>query len=115
MADTFKTRTQLIAEALSDIGVIEPGEAPSAEDYAVADGKIDPLLAQLATDQIAYISDPEEIELQYFLPLASLLGNVCGPRFGSPINVEAKKADEQTLRRLTSTRPTYQAQIGEYF
>jgi hypothetical protein len=115
MADTFKTRTQLIERALKSIGALEPGEAPSPEDYDTVDGLIDPLLAQLAADQVIYIQDDDAIELQFFLPLARLLGNAAGPDFGSAINEEAKKIDEQVLRRLTATRPTYQAQEGEYF
>lgn len=115
MVDAFKTRAQLKAEVGGDLGLIEPGEALSAEDDAKIDGKIDPLFAQLAVDTVVYVADTEQIELEYFLPLARLLANVCGPDFGSPINEDAQKRDEAILRRLTSTRPTYQAQQGEYF
>lgn len=115
MTDTFKTRADLVERALKSIGALEPGEAPSPEDSDTVDGLIDPLIAQLAADQIVYIGDPDYIELELFLPLARLLANAAGPDFGSPINQEAKVVDEQILRRLSSTKPTYEVQTGEYF
>ncbi len=107
MVDTVKTRTQLIHRALAAIGALEPGEAPSTEDYNTMDNLVDPLIGQLAADEIIYIQDSEEIPVEYFIPLANLLGNMAGPDFGSPVNDEAQKRDEGTLRRLASTRPTY--------
>lgn len=115
MADTVKTRAQLIQRALKNIGIIEPGEAPSSEDYATVDDLIDPLIAQLAADQIAYISDSDAIELEYYMPLARLLGNAAGPDFGSAINEQAKAIDEQILRRLTASKPTYETLKVSYF
>lgn len=115
MADLIKTRDQLIQRALKSLAVIEPGEAPSPEDYTTVDDMIDPLLAQLAVDQVVYIGDPDTIELEYFEPLARLLANACGPDFGSPINEEAKYRDEMTLRRLTASKPTYQPLKVDYF
>lgn len=115
MVDISKTRDQLIQRALKSLAVIEPGEAPSTEDYTTVNDMIDPFLAQLALDQIVYIGDPEAIELEYFEPLARLLANACGPDFGSPINEEAKQRDEMILRRLTASRPTYQPLKVDYF
>lgn len=115
MADTFKTRDQLITRALKSLGQLDPGEAPSAEDYATVDDLIDPLVAQLASDEVVYIQDTDAIELEFYLPLARLLANAAGPDFGSPVNQEAKAADEAELRRITATKPTYQVQKAEYF
>lgn len=106
MTDTSKTRDQLIERALKSIGVLEPGEAPSAEDYDTIDDLIDPLIAQLAEDSIATIQDPDNIELALFIPLARLLANAAGPDFGSPINEEAKRIYQRELRRLSNTRAT---------
>lgn len=115
MADLSKTRDQLIERALKSIGVLMPGESPAAEDSATVDGLIDPLIAQLAADGIAYISDDDAIELALFLPLARLLANAAGPDFGSPVNQEAKAMDEQILRRLTSGKPTFETMKTDYF
>ena len=107
MVDTVKTRTQLIERAGAAIGVKEPGEALSTEDYNTLDNLVDPLIAQLAADQIYYVDDADEIPVSIFIPLANLLGNMAGPDFGSPVNDDAKARDERTLLRLASTRPTY--------
>ena len=115
MADSVKTRTQLIHRAAKLLALIEPGEAPSTEDYNSLDGLIDTLIAQLAADQIYYVSDPDNIELEIFEPLARLLANTSGPDFGSPINEVAQARDEQILRRLASAPPTYQTLKAEYF
>lgn len=115
MVDIVKTRTQLIHRALAAIGALEPGEAPSTEDYDTMDNLVDPMIAQLSADQIIYIADTNEIPVEFFIPLANLLGNMAGPDFGSPVNDDARARDEQTLRRLSATNPTYEVQAGNYF
>lgn len=115
MVDTFKTRTDLKQRAAKNLGIIEPGEALSTEDDDTFDGLVDPLVAQLASDVIVYIGDTEEIELEYFLPLARLLANIAGPDFGSPINEAAKQEDERTLRRLSSAEATFETLKVQYF
>lgn len=104
---TTKTRVQLIERAGAAIGVKEPGEALSTEDYNTFDNLVDPLIAQLEADGVVYISDADEIPVEYFIPLANLLGNMAGPDFGSPVNDQAQARDEATLRRIASTKPTY--------
>lgn len=115
MPDLSKTRTQLIERAAKDLGIIEPGETLSTEDRDTFDGLVDPLIAQLSADEIITIQDDEAIENEYFLPLARLLANIAGPDFGSPINEEAKLRDEQVLKRMASTRPSYGPAVGEYY
>jgi len=106
MADTSKTRDQLIHRALKNIGIIEAGESPAAEDYASVDDLVDPLIATLAADEVYYLGDTDEIPLDVYLPLSRLLGNAAGPDFGYPFNEDAKRMDEAILRRLSSTEPT---------
>lgn len=115
MVDITKTRTDLKMRAAKSLAIVEPGEALSTEDDETLDDLVDPLIAQLAADQIVYIDDSEAIDVAYFLPLARLLANMAGPDFGSPINEDAKTRDENILKRLTSTRPTYEVARGEYF
>lgn len=115
MPDTFKTRTQLKERAAKNLGIIEPGETMSTEDDETFDGLVDPLVAQLAADDVVYIDNIEEIDLAYFMPLARLLANIAGPDFGSPVDPAAKAADEQALRKIVSTRPTYEVLKGSYF
>ncbi len=115
MVDTVKTRQDLKNRAAKSLAIIEPGEALSTEDDETLDDLVDPLIAQLAQDNIIYIDDSEEIDVAFFMPLARLLANMAGPDFGSPINEDARVRDEQTLRRLASTKPTYETLKTEHF
>jgi hypothetical protein len=115
MVDTTKTRAQLIERAGINLGLVQPGEALSSEDYNTLDNLVDPLVDQLAADNVIYIQDRDAIETENFLSLAALLANQAGPSFGSPINDQARLRDENTLKRITSTRPTYAPAHGEYF
>lgn len=115
MTDTVKTLTDLKTEALGILVGLDPSQSPEAEDLATIDQYVDPLIAQLALDEIVDITDTDEIPVEYFLPLARLLANVAGPRFGSPMNPQARMDDERALRKMTSSRPTFETQAVDYF
>ncbi len=115
MVDVVKTRAQTIERAGINLGLVQPGEALSSEDYNTLDNFFDPLIAQLSADRVFYISDADAIDVSVFLPIASLLANYAGPSFGSPINDAALMRDQNTLRRIGSTDPVYSPQRGEYF
>lgn len=115
MPDLSKTRNQLIERAAKDLGIIEPGETLATEDRETFDGLVDPLLAQLSAEGIVYIQDDEQIENEYFLPLARLLANIAGPDFGSPINEPAKLADERLLRRMTGAKASNEPMKAVYY
>lgn len=114
MVDITKTRDQLIERAADNLGLRQPGEALSSEDYDTLDNLVDPLISQLAGEGIAYIDNDEEIDVSLFMPLASLLANQAGPSFGSPINDQALARDQATLRRIVATQPTYAPFKGDY-
>jgi hypothetical protein len=110
-----KTLQELETEAFAILTGMDPASSPAAEDLAVIDTYVDPLLEQLAADRIIYIGDRNDIPDAVFLPLARLLANVCGPRFGSPMNQEARLADEMALRRIAASIPVYEPMQGQYF
>lgn len=101
-----KTLQELETEAFAILTGMDPTSSPAAEDLAVIETYVDPLLEQLAADEIVYIADRNSIPESVFLPLARLLANVCGPRFGSPMNDEARRTDEELLKRLYRQKPT---------
>lgn len=115
MADLFKTRAQTIQRAGIDLGLVQPGEALASEDYDTLDNLFDPLIAQLGADRIIYISDPDEIDVAVFLPIASLLANTAGPSFGSPINDAAMIRDQNILRRIGAADATNETVRAVYF
>jgi hypothetical protein len=115
VADTTKTRAQLIERAGINLGLVQPGEALSSEDYNTLDNLVDPVIAQLSADHIILIQDTDEIDVALFMPLAAVLANMAGPSFGAAINDDALVRDQNTLRRLGATQPTYEALRVDYF
>jgi hypothetical protein len=110
-----KTSAQLKTEALSILTGMDPNQEPESEELTAIGNYLAPLVEQLAEDGICVVQDVEDIPDSWFLPLARLLANVAGPRFGSPMNEDAKMIDERTLRRLTAAPPTYEPLRVEYF
>lgn len=114
MVDIVKTRTDLIRRAATELGKLVSGQDIESEDSDTIDNLVDPLVRQLSFDDVVDVS-PDAIEPQYFLPLARLLANEAAPSFGIPKSQEIKAADEFLLRKLSSSRPTYEPLISEYF
>lgn len=114
MPDT-KTLDDLKTKAFRLLTGMGPEQEPAAEDLATIGEYVDPLLAQLSADGIVTIGDSDEIDLEYFLPLARLLANVAGPEYGSQMNEDARLRDERMLRRLVAGQPTYEPQKTEFF
>jgi hypothetical protein len=110
-----KTSAELKVEALSILTGMDPNQEPEIEEITAVGNYLEPLLEQLRVDGICFVQDEEEIPDEWFLPLARLLANVAGPRFGSPMNEEAKQVDEMVLRRLTAATVTYEPLQAEYF
>lgn len=119
---TSKTRRELIDAVLDSLGVLIPGQAPSDEAVARVDDVLDPVLAQVAADDILYVQDPGtsnppsggQIDLAIFLPLADIVAwNIAGAfnSAGDPSLKVKNDLAEKTLRRIgrpARTRKTLQ-------
>src|SRR5215213_1650570 len=114
MSDITKTRTDLIERAAAELGVLPSGQPLSDEDAATLGALVDPLLRQLAFDDVADIADGNAVPAEFFLPLARLLANEASPSFGIAYSLDAKLENERQLRRLTATRPTREPQKAAY-
>src|SRR5262245_28560555 len=79
-------RTALINRALRNLGVLPQGQSPSAEEYQSIDDLIDPMVANLRDRRIAKIDSVDNIEDEFFLPLAHVLAAVAAPEFGQEQN-----------------------------
>lgn len=123
----MKTRTELVHRALSEMGRLYAGEAPSAEDYSAVNDLVEPLTDQLAADDVVYVGDLDQIESAVFLSLGRLLAVIAAPSFGTDAiqtiltrnradNLDALTEREQaTLRRVSGSRPTYAPAAGVYY
>lgn len=117
MADV-KSRNDLISRALQVLGAVAAGQSPASEDFDLINTNLDAALAQLAAERTVYVPNPDEIDLEIFLPLATVVAGKFLEDFGLTANqtILAKIAEaEGTLKKMGSTRPTYEHQRVEYF
>ena len=117
----MKTPADVYNLALSYVGAVGAGQTPSAEDLAIANRQLRPLLEELAARDIAYVPiDPDDdtvecIEEQFYAVLSELLANQMAPEFGQPTSESVRAAAEIRLRRMTATGSYEQVQQSEYF
>jgi hypothetical protein len=116
-----KTRTDLINQALDDLGLIAAGQDPAPEDNTAMAAFIDPLLAELSARDLPQVDDPNQIPLEWFLPLAILLADQAASKFGlggvpsTQANPDPVASAEKRLREVSYSRPTYEPQRTSYF
>jgi len=117
--DVFKTRRQLVDQALDNLGVLAAGQTPADEDVSKIDALIDPMIADLAARDIAYVADAGQpgpanggVEPAMFLWLAHILAYVATPPFGlqgdPSFYVLAQRGEDmlRTIGRPARTRRT---------
>ena len=106
MAELFRTRDQLIDEALvnlfADGGA---GQAPDAESQATVDRKVDGLLAELRTRDICNVVNEQQIPAEWFNPLAELLANECATAFGAQKSAALREEAMARLKDMARNEP----------
>lgn len=116
-----KTRTDLINQALAQLGVLAAGQTADAEDYAAVNEHVDPLVATLDALGVVTVDDTDAIPIEWFLSLAALLADRAADHFGlvglpsSPSSPNPAAAALQELCDIVYARPTFEPQRGEYF
>lgn len=114
----FKTRRDLIDEALGVLGVVGSGQSPEVEDVSKVDGKIEPTIDDLRARDVIYIPDYDEIDTEIFLDLATFLAGKCMADFGlanDPRITAMAVAAENSLREKSAQGPTYSVLRSQYF
>lgn len=124
---TDKTTQNLIYRAMTELGRLYEGEAPTASDYATVLALVEPLVEQLNAEEVVYIDDIDAIDPKFFLPLARLLAIAASGSFGveatatligrtNSQNINQLEARErQTLRRINATRATGETLKATYY
>lgn len=116
MAEITKNRQDLLNEvAYSKLRVVGTGQPLEPEYANEIEKKIDPLLAQLSVDQICHVGNSEAIPAEWFDAIAGLLANLCAPLVGKQFSPDGQAYFEKSLKRLTSSRATYEVLEAEYF
>ena len=68
-----KTRQDLVEQSLKHLGVTTGNETPSAEDFDLMNGFVEPKMADLNARQVAYDLSPDAIQDEHYLHLAIIL------------------------------------------
>lgn len=111
-----RTRADLIVEALDLLGVSQAGQAPSAEDVEAVDRQIDGKFAELARRHVIYVANADEIDDEFFLPLARVVANAAAPKFSQPRDPGVDLDAEATLRALQMALPRPSSPLrADYF
>lgn len=112
---TTKTRIELVREAADKLRIVGTGAELEADYAAKIDGNVDPLLMQLARDNICNVVNDDYIPSEWFDSIAGLLANVNAPLGGANYDPQIKIYYELQLRRLTAQGPSYTTLETEYF
>ncbi len=123
----YRTRIDLINEALANLGVLAPGQAVDPEDFNYVDEKLDGILRNLAALEIVYIADIENIPGLYFNDLADIVADDCATKFGASNqdfarlqaqgwgNPKGSGVAAKSLKQMSRGRPTYEPLRIDYF
>jgi hypothetical protein len=111
----MKTREQLVTRALQKLKVLAAGQTPSAEDAAVVDADVVPVLSDLMTRNIYPFGDPDQIEDNAFVHLADILANSVAADFGRDQNEQTRMLAESRLRELTAQTLSGQPLQADYY
>lgn len=126
---SFRNSTDLVNEALANLGVLSAGQSTDPEDFNYVQEKLDAIFREIAGLEICFLPDPDNIPGQYFAPLADIVAGECCQKFGSSpddkrrlkcmglggapdesgtyIEVGAGAA-AKILKQMTRGRPTYE-------
>ncbi|HEX4828306.1 MAG TPA: hypothetical protein VFV12_08775 [Xanthobacteraceae bacterium] len=132
MASTaYRTSTDLVTEALANLGVLAAGQAVDAEDFNYVNEKLDAIFRKIAALEIVTIADPNNIPGAFFSDLADIVAGECCTKFGvtpddyallinkglggvNGIDVGSGAA-AKSLRAIVRLRPTFERLQPEFF
>jgi hypothetical protein len=111
-----KTRVDLINQALTNLGIIAPGQSIEPENVAKMDAIVDPAMAELSALDIYYAQDTGDlgpsggaIDDGAFLSLADYLANRACAAFNLPADTKMQALSqiaEDRLRTLAAPSRT---------
>ena len=123
----YRTRQDLVTEALANLGVLSAGQATDTEDYNYVDEKLDAIVRKLAVLDIVRVPDINNIRAEFFVDLADIVAGECATKFGqTPQDRDAleKKglgnppgsgSAAMSLKQMTRGRYTGETLPVEYF
>ena len=124
----YRNSTDLITEALANLGVLVAGQVADVEDFNYVSEKLDSIMRMLAGMEICLVADTDNIPGEWFAPLADIVASECATKFGAAgqdlIDLQIKGLGAPppagtgpgsgmaavVLRTINRNRPTYQPQ-----
>jgi hypothetical protein len=108
-----KTRTQLIQQSLTNLGIIAEGQSVSDQDVEKMDTVVDPAIAELSDLDIYFVQDAGSvgpsggnIEDSAFLSLAAYIANAACSAFNLPADQKLQALSMLAEQKLiTLSRP----------
>lgn len=110
-----KTRQQTQFKVLSILVGGDVGFSPSDEDADTINGYIDTEIAEINADGTTYISDPDNLEDEIFVPFCKLVANAAAEEFGSKSDEKSAQAWRNRIRAIKRQVPGYGPQEVEFF
>lgn len=109
------TSTDLANEALDKLGMIGIGQSPEAEDTEKVLLAYPRFKANLEAQGIFSIANDNDIDDAAFNWLAEYLAYVVSGKFQKPTDEGRRQAAEYHLTRISSSRPTREKLVVDYF
>lgn len=78
----YRTSSDLVLEALKNLGVLSAGNPVDVEDFTYVNEKLDSIFRKLAGLEITYVPDPSNIPGAWFSDLADIVAGECASKFG---------------------------------
>jgi hypothetical protein len=78
----FRSSSDLVLEALKNLGVLAAGQGVDPEDFNYVNEKLDAIYRKLAGLEIVFVSDPDNIPGAWFSDLADIVAGECATKFG---------------------------------
>lgn len=123
----YYTATDLVTEALANLGVLSAGQTIAPEDFNYVNDRLDAIFRKLGALEIVYVADPSNIPGEFFLDLAAIVAGECATKFGASADfigplISAGLGSPPgsgtaaiSLKIMNRGRPTYEAQRTDSF
>lgn len=127
----YRTSTDLVTEALANLGVLAAGQPVDPEDFNYVNEKLDAIFRKLNALNICWVPDPQNIPGVWFSDLADIVAGECCTKFGATPDDYVKLINKglggaqgvdvgfgaaaKSLREINRGRPTGERLVAEYF
>ena len=123
----YRTQTDLINEALANLGVLSPGQPVDIEDFSFVQSSLDSIFRKLAALEIVFVADQNNIPGSWFKDLSDIVAGEVATKFGSNPDhymmliqrglgvPPGAGAAALSLKQMTRGRPTYEPLQMDFF